>query len=591
MSENVSLSPHIVWTGRAMAGLFAVAAFSQIKLQTVERKHTLELADKTKRFTSTRVDPARRGSIFSRDGKPLAQDEDSFDLNVQFDKVPKSEAFFMALASASGIPASEFQTLSESGEKQRSWRQPMSAAQFAEVDNLKTEWRADGVSCARTGRRTYPLGEAASCLVGFVQEKKPILGLEKSQWSLLEGQNGFKSGLTDKHGAFLPTRLDKKSTDRKDGANVTITIDSDLQAVASQAIRQAVESNKAENGVALVMDPRTGDVLAMANWPSFAPNLPDGSEGDLKGNSGYNPSYMAQLEPGSTFKILTLAKGLDTGKVRMDDIIHCPGEYHPTPKTRIRCDNHHGNRAHGDVTPTTAISRSCNVAAATWALRVGRDDFMQYVRDLGLLSRSNLGVPQQAHGNFNYAEPSKILQLATVGFGQSITCTPVTLLGAFSMLANDGKSVTPRLIKKIGNVETTIAPSKPVIRPETASEVLSCMEAVIESDAGTGKELRIPGYRLGGKTGTAQKVGKGMKGYVSNFVGFVPADHPQAAILVMVNNPTGGKYYGATVAGPAFKRLAQEVIRRFRIPPSDPNAVLSHKSSGTIAQAETSSHQ
>lgn len=552
-----------------MAGLFALAALSQIKLQTVEQKGTLALAEKTRRFTLSRTDYAKRGSILSADGKPLAEDEDAYELNVQFKKIPKSEAFFLDLGAATGIPASEFQMLAESGLAQRTWRQPMSAEQSDQIARVKAEWRADGLSLARTGHRAYPLGDAASCVIGMVREGKPLLGLEASKSKLLTGENGLRVGLTDKQGAFLPMRQTQAAKDRRDGTNITLTLDSDLQTEAANAVKQAVEENKADNGVALVMDPSTGNILAMANWPSFAPYQPDGTENSLKGNSGYNPSYMAQLEPGSTFKILTLAKALDSGNAHMTDVIQCPGEFHPTPHTRIRCDSHHGNRAHGTIDPLKAIAKSCNVAAAGWALRIHREPFLQYVRDLGLLSRCNLGVPGEAHGNFNYDEPAQQLQLATVGFGQSITCTPVTLLGAFAMLANGGVHMTPRLIDKLGSTQMPLEPGKRLIRPETAQEVLKCMEAVIETDAGTGKELRIPGYRLGGKTGTAQKVGTG-NGYVSNFVGFVPVNQPKAVILVMVNNPTGGKYYGATVAGPVFKRLAKAVIHKYHIPPTEP---------------------
>lgn len=581
MKETKAL-PQVVWTGRAVFGLFAVAAYSQIKLQTVDQRATVIKAKTAKHYDLHAPERARRGSILDADGKPLAQDEDSYALNVQFDKTPNTAAFFMGLGAATGIPASEFESLAASGADQCTWPEPLHITQYEAVKHLKEQWRADGVSMNPTGRRVYPLGDAASGVVGLVRERKAILGLEASQHPALDGHDGMNIGFTDRHGAFLPLRLEKGTTERRDGKDITLTIDSSLQAEAAQAIKESVVANKADNGAALVMDPSTGDLLAMANWPAYSPYRPDGSDGDLKQNGGYNPCYMARLEPGSTFKILTLAKALDSGKTHMGDVIHCPGEFHPTKKTRIRCDSHHGNRAHGDVTPLSAISRSCNVAAATWAMRVGRTDFMNYVQDLGLLDRVDLGLPGQIQGYYNENEPSKPLQLATIGFGQSITCTPVTLIGAFSMLANDGKRVTPRLIKRIGTREIPVPEGKPIIRRETAKEVLNCMEGVIESDSGTGKTLRIPGYRLGGKTGTAQKIGGGEGGYVSNFVGFVPADRPRAVILVMVNNPKGGKYYGATVAGPVFQRLARAVIRKYQLKPSDTAAFAKAETPATL---------
>jgi len=568
VAQNAVPQLRVTWAARGMAGLFVLAAFSQLKLQTYERDNTLKLADATGRFTRERKDFARRGAILTADGKPIAEDEDAYQLQIQFKKVPKSEAFFMDLGQASGIPASEFESLAHDEVGQRTWRQPMSALQSEAIAKVKKTWRADGLSLARIDHRSYPFGDDASCVVGLLREGKAQFGLEASQNAVLTGEDGLRKGLTDKQGQFLPMRMASNSKGRKDGSNITLTIDSDLQMVAAREVQKAVVANQADNGIAIVMNPANGDILAMANWPSFAPYQTDGTDGDLSDpQAGYNPNYMAQLEPGSTFKILTLAKALDTGHATMSEIINCPGEFKPSKRTKpIHCDSHHGNRAHGAINAEMAIEKSCNVIAATWATRVGYTDFVDYIRDLGLLSRSNLGLPHEAHGNFNYQEPNHPLQLATLGFGQSLTCTPATLLGAFSMIANKGVRVEPRLIKAVGERETPIDPGKRIIREETADEVMKCMELVIQGSHGTGRTLRIPGYELAGKTGTAQKVGKGEAGYVSNFVGFVPANQPRAAILVMVNHPKGARYYGAEVAGPVFQELARAVIRRYNLP-------------------------
>lgn len=577
MSQVETLQPRISVASWAMIGLFAVAAISQIKLQTVERDGTIKLAEDTGRFMRQRKDFARRGAILTADGKALAQDEDAFQLQIQFNKIPKSDAFFMDLGEATGIPASEFESLSQREDvKQRTWRQPMSASQSDAISKVKRAWRADGLSLARIDHRSYPFGDDASCLIGAVREGKALFGLERSLEGTLKGENGLRMGLTDKRGAFLPMRLSSNSTAKRDGRSITLTIDSDLQAVAAREVEKAVVSNNADNGVAVVMDPSNGDILAMANWPSFSPYQPDGTDGDLSDpQAGYNPNFMAQLEPGSTFKILTLAKALDSGHASLGEIINCPGEYHPTRTTRIRCDAHHGNRAHGPVDANAVIEKSCNVAAATWAVRVGYQDFTGFIRDLKLTSPTHLGFSREAHGNFNYNEPNQRLQLATVGFGQSLTCTPVSLASAYAMLANKGVRVEPRLVKAISGVDEPVGETTPIVKPETADEVLRCMESVIEGAHGTGRTLRIPGYRLAGKTGTAQKVGKDkqgrqIKGYVSNFVGFVPSTAPKAAILVMVNNPKGNRYYGAEVAGPVFQELARAVIRRYNLPPTEP---------------------
>jgi cell division protein FtsI/penicillin-binding protein 2 len=558
---------------RVIAGGFVIAALSQARVQIMERGSIIDRASETDRFVISRTEPARRGFIYTSDGKPLAQDEDTRVLNVDFRKVPHSPAFFMEVSAATGIPASEFLQLADSGMKRRSWRQPISAAQAKELQDVKTSWRADGISLAPSGRRSYPLAEATAGFVGVLRDGKAQGGLELGDDKLLAGVNGKKVGLVDRTGAFLPMRLDSKTQPRVDGENLTLTVDSELQIVASNSIRQAVEENKADQGVAIVMDPKTGDVLAMANWPSYNPNM----LGDAQGTNqvfGFNPNYMAVLEPGSMFKILTLAKALDKGVLNESDTVYCHGTL-AVGKRTISCDSHHGNRAHGLLDATLAIAKSCNVSAATWALRIGYDDYVKYMESLGIMSKTHIGLPGERHGLFNYNDPAQELHLATLGFGQSVNATPIELASAFATLGNGGRRMQPRLIKKIGAKETPIVPMGQIIRTETSDRVMKIMQSVIESDSGTGKDLRIPGYILGGKTGTAQKMNRqthSMKGggYVSNFVGFVPGDKPRAVILVMVDNPKAGKYYGATVAGPVFQQLAKSVIRRYGIAPSAP---------------------
>lgn len=554
-------------------GLFLLAVASQAKLQVGERENTIALAEKAKRYTRKRTDEPARGSILDREGNPLAQDETATELTVRFDKVPDSEAFRVALASASGVPAEEIAEQAESGATSRVWTVDLSLRQRDRLAEVRQRFAADGVSIAPAGGRAYPLSEAAACLVGTIHlyaDKGWVrTGLEQRLNKDLTGEAGSISGLTDKKGRFLPGRITERK-ERRDGDDIRLTVDSQLQTTAFQAVKEAVTKNKATNGVAIVLDPSNGDVLAMANYPSYFPT-PVPGQGTGENAGGYNPAYMAVLEPGSTFKILTLAKALDAGKTTMHDHLRCGGVLQIGKAWHVKCDEHHGNRAHGDVDPTKAIAKSCNVAAATWALRIGRDEFLNYIEDLGLLKKTPVGMPGEAHGLFNFNEYAKPLQLANLGFGQSISCTPLSLASAFAMLGNGGMRMEPRLIASVGGKEVPVAPGTRAISQEASAETLGTMEAVIMTDEGTGKGLRIPGYRLAGKTGTAQKIGGGTgKGYVSNFVGFVPAEKPKAMVLVMVNDPKGGAYYGASVAGPAFKSIVKGVIDRYHIAPTEP---------------------
>lgn len=569
MSRNADRNRIKLLTGVSSA-MFVVAGISQARVHIFDRDEIIDRATKTDRFVVSRTEFAKRGSVLDREGRALAQDEDTRYLTVMFDKVPRSAAFYMDLAAATGIPATEFATLAETARAPVDWRKPISPAQASLVQDVKTRWRADGVGLSRSGRRSYPLGEAAASLVGYMRDKAPQAGIELGLNSHLSGTNGKIVGIVDREGNYLPMRLDRQTVRRKDGKNLTLTIDAELQQSATEAVKHAVDLHKADQGVAIVMDPKTGDILAMASWPSFDPNRPIEPATGQKRTPEFNSAYMSALEPGSTFKILSLAKALDEGVVQPNEDYYCRGTM-TVGKTTIACDREHGS--HGLIDPKMAIARSCNLAAATWAMRVGQEDFYKFIRQTGLLEKPGLGLPRESIGLYNEKEYAKQLQLANNGFGQSLNATPLALCAAFASLANEGKRVHPRLVAKVGEMPTPINPGSQVVSAESAQTVLRMMRAVLESDRGTGKSLRIPGYAIGGKTGTAQKKNfdtGSMKGggYVSNFIGFVPAEKPEAVVLVMVDNPKGGSYYGSTVAGPAFKSIAQSVIRRLRIPPT-----------------------
>lgn len=560
------------WLPALCVGGFAVAAVSQANVQVFSRSSILDRGESSGRFVQTKIDLARRGGIYSIDGKPLAQQAEAATLGVTFKKVPQVAGFYVALSEASGIPASEFEFLAGQGITYREWRRTLTPDQVNRLAKVRQDWRADGLSISRGGAREYPLGSAAASIVGFLQDGEPRAGLESSLDKSLRGEDGKTVGMVDRQGAFLPMRLDGRTEKRQDGEAVVLTLDSVLQSQAATVIARAVREHRAKSGVAIIMDPKTGAILAMANAPSFDPLNPTAEVGE-KTSIGFNPATMAAWEPGSTFKLLTLARALETGKVTMGEHVNCGGSLQVWSNRVIRCDAHGGKRAHGSIDPTKAIAKSCNVSAALWARDIGHPDMVKYLDNIGLTERTTLGLPLEARGQFVRDEYAKGLQLATFGFGQSMTATPVALASAFSMLANGGVRMKPRLIESIGGVKKPVEKGVPILRPETCQDVLHAMEAVIETDAGTGKHLRIPGYRLGGKTGTAQKINPDTGtveggGYVANFVGYVPAQNPRVVILVMVDDPKG-QYYGGTVAGPVFNELAKASIRRLAIPRTD----------------------
>jgi len=558
-------------TSWCIGALFVVAAASQAKLQIFERASTLALAHASRRYVERRVDYAERGSITDAEGRTLACDSAARSLGVDFARVPETSSFFMALGQAAGIPASELEQARGLGKPGLVCGSALTPDQVKAVDAVKSQWRADGVSIMRDGSRDYPLGRDASGIVGRFEAGLGATGLEAGENRDLAGTNGLLVGLADSQGQFLPMRMDPASKPRVDGESIQLTIDANLQTMATEAVRSAVIANKAENGAAVVEDPSTGDILALASWPAYDPDgAPDPNAAD-ESSPDFNAAIMARLQPGSTFKILTLAKGLDLGVVDPNKKIDCKGKVAlGNPRWVVHCDQHEGNHGvHGPIDALHAISESCNVSAALWAEAIGYDRFTAYLTQLGLMGPQKIGLPGEEHGSYNTHEYAKPLQLGQFGFGQSLDATPIGLCSAFSMIGNGGVRMQPRLIEKIGDRETPIVSAGRIVSQKTADTVLGFMQAVIETDSGTGHALRIPGYVLAGKTGTAQKLGGATGGgFVSNFVGFVPAVRPKAIILVMINRPRAGKYYGASVAGPVFVQIARSVIDTYHIPPS-----------------------
>ncbi len=544
-----------------VAASFVAAALTQANLQIVNAGKVLKLAKATHNDTVDKNVPARRGSIATSDGKVLAQCLDSYELGISFSKSPQSPGFAVDMAMATGRPASAF--VAGPGEERtyKMFQTPLTGAQARAVKAVRKKWWADGVSLVPVLDREYPMGSAASNIVGMMRGDDAITGLERSLNSKLMGKAGKLVGIVDRTGLFLPTD-GIKGTEPVDGADIVLTIDSTLQSLAAAALRQAVESHAATRGSVVILDPKTGDILALASWPGYDP------EGAIHKGSDLETGTMADLEPGSTFKVLTLAEALDTHAVNTDWHSVCPGQVEVTRGHFVRCDEHHGNRAHGPVDLDGAISRSCNVSAVGWAQAVGRQKMLDMMQKLGLFDKPGTGLPGEVAGFYNVNDKGYVMQLANFGFGQALASTPAALADAYSTLANEGLRMKLRLIKSVNGKETPVEPAGQVFSASTCDLVRSYMRSTVEMPYGTGYALRVDGYTLAGKTGTAQKVGSKSSGHVASFVGFVPAEKTRAVILVMVDNPKKGGYYGAEVAGPVFHDLAKAVIKRLELAPS-----------------------
>lgn len=616
----------------AIAGGLLVLAFGvtmvlQVSAQVWNRDATLAKARASDRYTVTRVTPARRGQLFDRNGVPLATNGRHYSLVLNQRKVPVSEAFFLDVAYATGISAAELRkAVASAGDRggAASWVLDPSVVKPEVVNAIKARWSADGMSFEPIRDRTYGLGEAMACLVGETREVrpdpdnliqaraqgKPIVpaglvaavyqvnafwgasfrwvgpqfraavaidpetetirnlsirtGLEATLNGTLDGESGRQSGFRDRDDQVIPFRRGY-SEDRpvRHGTDVTLTIDSRIQRAAYEAVRAQVKWSGATDGAAIVIDPRSGEILAMANYPSFRPGVVGPHRGDNP--NGHNPAFMSQFEPGSTFKILTEAVARDEGVIGSNSAFFCRNS------TRVRgheinCD--HG--PHGRVTPDQAIAMSCNLAAMHWAQQVGRPRMMKFLEEIGIFRPSGLKLPKETTGYFFRRDAAPDLQNSLWGFGQAMSWTPLGVARAYAMLGNDGRMMPLNLYRQIGEERVNHGGGKQLLKPETARAVVESMKAVFRADmGGTAKTLNIPGYTLAGKTGTAEKVGRrGPEGYVSNFVGLVPADQPRALVMVMINEPKKGRHYGSQAAGPAFRRIAESVLRVYEVPPT-----------------------
>ncbi len=556
MSRKTTDFTRNAFVGGALTILFVGAGLTQARVQVFDRKEIINKAIETGRYNVELDDIARRGTIRTSDRKVLAQSRDAYEFGIDYTRSPKTPSFFLALGQASGYSQAELMNPALQGARSRYWSESVNADQAKLIRAVMREWKADGVSLKPVLSRAYPLAEAGAGLSGMMRDGKPISGLEKSFDKPLSGKDGWAKGYVDRTGVFMPIK-GEDVIDRINGQDVTLTIDSNLQIEATQSLKVAVEANKATSGSAIALDPLTGKILAMANWPSYDP------AGIIKVGSDLNSTYMSRFEPGSTFKTLMMGLALDEGAIGESTLMHCTGALTVGGHT-MGCS--HGK--HGTIPLSECIAKSCNIAAAQWAMEVGHDRFVKYIKDLGLLDKPDLGLPNEISGLYNFKDPSQRLQLANNGFGQAMNVTPLSMASAFGILANGGLKMKPLLVESVGDRMIQPKAEKQILTKKSADFVLNVMIDTIEKDYGTGNKLRVPGYVLAGKTGTAQKLkAGGEKGHVASFVGFVPAHHPKAVILVMIDDPKAGSYYGGDVAGPVFRDIAMAVIRRFGIEP------------------------
>lgn len=505
--------------------------------------------------------PARRGEIVDRRGTRLASSVDVDSVWVDPSMLPDQRDAAKKLGKALGVDAKELAQKFENARRFAWVKRRVTDSEAAKVKALALP----GVGFAREPRRFYPQRELAAQLIGVVgTDGHGLEGLESSFEDELSGERIKREGFRDAKGRKLLTNGLEDSLGSS-GASVTLTIDSTVQYVTERALEKAVVEQKATAGMAVVLDPRTGEILALANWPRFNPN----DARDVPKDSLRNRSVTDLNEPGSTMKSFVIASALEQKVITEQTEFDCEKGAWAIGKNVV-----HDTHPHGVLTPRGILQVSSNICAAKVGQKLGRDRLVETFKNFGFGEKNALLLPGEGKGSLPF--PRAEITLATQSFGQGMSATTLQIAAAYGALANQGVLMKPYLVAKVVDPDgVVLLENKPtavrrVVSAGVAKSVVSMLETVVEK-GGTGTKARLDEYRVAGKTGTAQKADPIARGYsdkrLSSFAGIVPAEDPRAVILVVIDEPSVDKY-GGDVAAPAFKEIALQLMPHVGAPKS-----------------------
>lgn len=446
-----------------------------------------------------------------------------------------------------------------------------------------------GIEIVDDNKRYYPYGNFAAHVLGFTNiDNNGLEGLEFTYDAYLTGTPGKWVKTTDAASRQLPFG-DEKIYEASDGLSIVTTIDETIQHFVEKAAEKALTVNKAKRVTIIAMDPMTGDILALTNKPDYDPNNPREPLDEGLKESWANLSQDELLEkwyemwrngaisdvyePGSTFKIITAAAALEENIATPNSHYYCNGFVRDIKGVVLRCAQWYN--PHGDQTLVEALNNSCNVAFVSLGRQVGKELLLKYIKAFGFGENTGIDLNGEQAGIVpQSAENIKEVNLATMSYGHGIAVTPLQLINAACAIANGGNLIEPRLVKELidseGNVVKTFEPvvKRKVISESTSKTMLEMMEEVVRD--GTGAKAYIPGMRVGGKTGTAQKIidGRYAQGkYIASFVAVAPVDDPKIALLVVIDEPSAGQYYGGTIAAPVAKEILEDTLNYLEVTP------------------------
>ena len=510
---------------------------------------------------------AARGKLLDANGTVLATNKSVCTISVIHNQIEEPEKVIEMLVRELGIPE---ETARKRVEKVSSIERVKTNVAKETGDAIRA-YGLSGVKVDEDYKRYYPYGTLASKVLGFTgADNQGILGLEVKYDEYLQGTNGKILTLTDARGIEIENAGESR-LEPVNGYDLCLSLDYNIQMYCEQAAKKVCTKKSADSVSVIVMNPQNGELMAMVNYPEFDLNDPFTLVGDngeavsaeekqnLLNKMWRNQCISDTYEPGSTFKIITAAAALEEGVVKLDDAFFCPG-YKIVEDRRIRCARTTG---HGAETFETGIMNSCNPVFMELGERLGAENFVGYFKQFGLLSKTNIDLPGEAGTIMHKTENIGPVELATISFGQSFQITPIQLVTTVSSIINGGTRVTPHFGISVqdadGNTVKTFSyeTHENICTAETSETMRYLLEKVVSE--GTGKNAKIEGFSIGGKTATSQTLPRSDHKYISSFLGFAPADNPQVLVLVVINNPQG-IYYGGTIAAPVAKEIFENIL-------------------------------
>ena len=526
---------------------------------------------------------AARGEIRDRNGTVIAANRTVCTVSVIHSQVSEPEKVIGALCAELGLPQEEVQKKVE----KRSSREIIKTNVAKETGDRIRSYGLSGIKVDEDYKRYYPYGSMASKVLGFTgADNQGIIGLEVMYESVLKGTDGTLLTPADARGIELEDAGEER-IEPVPGNTLTVSLDVNIQKYAEQAAYQVMEQKGAKAVSIIIMDPRNGEIYAMVNAPEFDLNDPfsltretaeaacgdsgrpeeqenaDGSAeagvqaalNQMWRNRCINDTY----EPGSTFKIITAAAGLEQGAVSLTDRFFCPG-FRIVEDRRIRC---HKTGGHGSETFLEGAMNSCNPVFIDVGQRLGAEAFYHYFEQFGLLEKTGIDLPGEAATIMHKKENIGLVELATISFGQSFQITPIQLITTASSIINGGNRITPHLGLSVSKSDGSSYKKleypvrSGIVSEETSASMRYILEQVVAE--GSGKKAAVAGFRIGGKTATSEKLPRSLKKYISSFIGFAPADDPQVIALITIDEPVG-VYYGGTIAAPVIGDIFKNIL-------------------------------